>query len=94
VTIALEEKRVVLTNHVVRLRRKELELFQALLRQAGEVVSKETLARVVWGLRGPPISSIVETCMSRLRRALGSAASIIETVHGGYRISIEPDEAP
>jgi hypothetical protein len=36
-----------------------------------------------------PSSSIVETSMSRLRTALGPAAGIIETVPGGYRISIE-----
>ncbi len=90
VTIELCEDRVILTNHVVHLRRKEFELFKCLLERAGQVVSKEKLLRLIWGSRATPSTSIVETSMSRLRTHLGSAASIIETVRGGYRISVEP----
>lgn len=92
VTIDVAEDRVILANYIVPLRRKELDVLQALLQRAGQVVSKEDLLRVVWGYRAIPTTSIVETCMSRLRTRLGSAASIIETVRDGYRISLARHE--
>lgn len=87
-TIGLCEDRVVISDYIVRLRPKELELLEVLLRRSGQVVSKDELARLVWGVRSAPTTSIVETSMSRLRTALGNAGGIIETVRGGYRISV------
>jgi DNA-binding response OmpR family regulator len=92
VTIEMKDDHFVLSNHVVRPRPKEFALLKAILQGAGSVVSKQNLVKIVWGSRAMPTTSIVETSMSRLRTQLGTAASIIETVHGGYRISIEPYE--
>jgi len=88
VTIDLGSDHVVLHNHVVHLRPKELAILEALLEQAGKVVTKEQLVRRVWGSRTTPTTSIVETSMSRLRAALGTAASIVQTTTGGYRITL------
>jgi DNA-binding response OmpR family regulator len=89
VSIELDQDHVILSITTrIRLRPKEFQLLQALLQRAGRVVSKEELLRVVWGSRTAPTTSIVETSMSRLRTQLGSAAAIIETVPGGYRISV------
>ena len=57
----------------------------ALALRPGERVDAELLAEALWG-EEPPASAakVVQGCVSRLRRALGSDA--IETVAGGYRV--------
>ena len=57
----------------------------ALALRPGERVDAETLAEALWG-EEPPASAakVVQGCVSRLRKALGTAA--IETVDGGYRV--------
>jgi DNA-binding response OmpR family regulator len=87
ITLKLHNGHVTLSNVEVRLRPKEMEVFEALLDHSGQVVSKADLARVVWGSRAPLRTSIVETWICRLRTALGPAASVIETAPGGYRIA-------
>jgi DNA-binding response OmpR family regulator len=93
-SLELRGGHVILSNIVVRLRPKELELFEALLQRRGQVVSKDELARIVWGLRSTVRTSIVETWVSRLRTALGPAGGIIETVRGGYTIATESGATP
>ena len=57
----------------------------ALALRPGERVDAETLAEALWG-EDPPASAakVVQGCVSRLRKALGTDA--IETVDGGYRV--------
>jgi DNA-binding SARP family transcriptional activator len=57
----------------------------------GQVATPDQVADAVWGDR-PPTSwpTQVQICVGRLRRALGAAA--IETVAGGYRLTLSGDE--
>ena len=63
----------------------------ALAMRPGEVVSAERLADALWGPT-PPASSqkLVQGCVVRLRRALGSDA--IETARRGYRLVVPLEE--
>ena len=57
----------------------------------GQVVTPDQVADAVWGER-PPSSwpTQVQICIGRLRKALG--ASAIETIAGGYRLTLNGDE--
>jgi two-component system KDP operon response regulator KdpE len=75
----------------VRLTPTELRLLLRLARPAGEVRTREELARAIWG-DGPPASTgAINTYIADLRRKLessGEAGALLETVRGsGYRLS-------
>jgi len=74
----------------------EFNVLAILLREAGHVVSKETLSQDVLGRPLGPFDRSIDVHISKLRRKLGNAAdgkSLIGTVHrGGYlfRVVEEP----
>ncbi|HEY7872886.1 MAG TPA: response regulator transcription factor [Rudaea sp.] len=74
----------------------EFNILAVLLREAGKVVSKETLSQDVLGRPLGPFDRSIDVHISKLRRKLGQAAdreSMIGTVHrGGYVFRIV-DEA-
>ena len=82
-----------LARHQVRrgavtidLTQKEFRLLLYLAERPGEVVSRERLLAEVWGYHFDPRSNVVEVCVRRLRKKLGSDAPI-ETVRTvGYRL--------
>ena len=56
----------------------------------GEVVSPDALADALWGDDPPATwSKVVQGCVWRLRKLLGSAA--IETLPHGYRLTVPTD---
>jgi DNA-binding response OmpR family regulator len=83
-----------LARHQVRredgaidLTHKEFRLLLYLAERPGEVVSRERLLSEVWGYHFDPRSNVVEVCVRRLRKKLGSDAPI-ETVRTvGYRLA-------
>ncbi len=65
---------------------REFHLLQLLVRNAGEILSRERLLADVWGYHFDPGSNVVDVCVRRLRKKLGAAA--IETIrHVGYRVA-------
>ncbi|MCZ4078267.1 response regulator transcription factor [Rhodococcus sp. H36-A4] len=85
-------RRVLVNGTEIALANKEYELLKVLLDHAGQVVSRETILREVWGdaeLRG---SKTLDMHMSWLRRKIGDEGSVSErriaTVRGvGFRIN-------
>ncbi|MEO7078947.1 MULTISPECIES: response regulator transcription factor [unclassified Rhodococcus (in: high G+C Gram-positive bacteria)] len=85
-------RRVMVNGTEIALANKEYELLKVLLDHAGQVVSRETILREVWGdaeLRG---SKTLDMHMSWLRRKIGDEGSVAErriaTVRGvGFRIN-------
>ena len=85
-------RRVLVNGTEISLANKEYELLKVLLDHAGQVVSRETILREVWGdaeLRG---SKTLDMHMSWLRRKIGDEGSVSErriaTVRGvGFRIN-------
>lgn len=85
-------RRVLVNGAEISLANKEYELLKVLLDHAGQVVSRETILREVWGdaeLRG---SKTLDMHMSWLRRKIGDEGSVAErriaTVRGvGFRIN-------
>ncbi|WP_166665752.1 nSTAND1 domain-containing NTPase [Kribbella caucasensis] len=71
--------------------RRDRVVLAALAVHPGEVVSAEALADVLWGEQVPPSwAKIVQGCVVRLRKLLGSRA--IETSPLGYRLTLPVDD--
>ena len=82
-------------QHIVRVRgqetiltQKEVEVLCLLLRNPGQVLSREQLIENVWGYAFTGESRTVDVHVRTLRQKLGEAGAYIETVRGyGYKIS-------
>ena len=80
--------RVTVDGRPARLRLKEFQLLVALARNSGRLMSRQVLAREVWGYEFLPSSRTIDVHIRRLRQAVEdpSAFRYVHTVHGiGYR---------
>ena len=50
------------------------------------MLSRERLLAEVWGYHFDPGSNVVDVCVRRLRKKLGSGAPIATVRHAGYRL--------
>jgi DNA-binding response OmpR family regulator len=85
--------RVAVAGAPVRVRLKEFQLLLSLARNNGTLMSRQRLAREVWGYDFLPSSRTIDVHIRRLRQAVEepSAYRYIHTVHGvGYRFDPEP----
>jgi two-component system alkaline phosphatase synthesis response regulator PhoP len=89
VQIRVEHRTVHKNGQEVQLTPKEFDLMLALVRRRGEVASRVSLMREVWGHRAAIASRTVDTHVAQLRRKLETEPSEprhILTVHrSGYR---------
>src|SRR5438132_1920833 len=80
----------------IRLSRKEFELLHALIRHAGQIVSRETLMREVWRASFWTSSKTIDVHLGWLRRKLGDdprRPRLISTIRGQrLRFETEPPE--
>jgi two-component system, OmpR family, copper resistance phosphate regulon response regulator CusR len=86
-TLELARRQAKLGDVVAELSDREFRLLLHLVRHAGEVVSRERLLSDVWGYQFDPRSNVVDVCVRRLRKKLGSEAPIETVRHGGYRLT-------
>lgn len=83
--------RVWVDDDEVLLTALELRLLSMLLARRGRVQSRDTLLHDVWGHDPGLPTRTVDTHIQRLRKKLGAAAYVIETVRGaGYRFRRTP----
>jgi DNA-binding response OmpR family regulator len=81
-TVELEGKRVELSQ-------REFALLEFLMRNAGQVLTRDQILEHVWGYEAEPAGNAVDLYIHYLRRKLGTrtAPAPIETVRGsGYRL--------
>lgn len=72
----------------VELTVKEFELLHLLMKNAGNVMTRDMLLESIWGYDFDGETRTVDVHVRTLRSKLGSRAEIIETVRGvGYRIA-------
>ena len=84
----LNRRRASVDGRSTDLSDREFRLLYHLIAHPGEVVSRERLLSEVWGYSFDPGSNVVDVCVRRLRKKLGSTP-IIETVrHAGYRLAV------
>jgi len=93
--IDLGARRVWLAGEELELTRKEFDLLARLARDAGRVVSRETLMSEVWDENWFGSTKTLDVHISGLRRKLGddaAAAGHIQTVRGvGFRLAADED---
>ena len=68
---------------------REFRLLEALMRQAGRVVTRTMLLEQVWDYHFDPQTNVIDVHISRLRQKIdaGEAAPLLHTVRGaGYRL--------
>jgi two-component system copper resistance phosphate regulon response regulator CusR len=84
--VDLEARRVSRAGEPIELTPREFDLLAYLLRQPGQVVTREMLARDVWGEpnRITPLDNVIDVHMAHLRRKVdeGHASRLIHTVRG------------
>ena len=74
----------------IALTQKEFEVLCLLLRNRGQVLSRDRLIGEVWGYSFAGESRTVDVHIRTLRQKLGEAGGYIETVRGyGYKIGLE-----
>jgi len=86
VTLDLARRRAQVADHSVDLSDREFRLLYHLVSHAGEIVSRERLLSEVWGYSFDPGSNVVDVCIRRLRKKLGSPSPIETIRHAGYRL--------
>jgi DNA-binding response OmpR family regulator len=85
-TLDLTRRIVEVDGRRVTLSEREFLLLEHLMRQEGDVCSRERLLEEVWGYSFDPGSNVVDVCVGRLRAKLGG--DVIETVRNvGYRFN-------
>jgi len=93
--IDLVTRKVTRDGQAVDLTVKEFELLEYLIRRAGQVVSREMLARDVWqaAARATPLDNVIDVTVARLRRKLDDSfdTKLLHTVRGvGFMLGEEP----
>jgi two-component system, OmpR family, response regulator len=72
----------------VELSAREFDLLELLMRNRGRVMTRAEIEEHVWGSLFSGTSNVVDVFVRRVRRKLGDAASVVETVRGlGYRVA-------
>ena len=66
---------------------REFRVLHFLMVHAGQVVSRERLLSEIWGYDFEPRSNVVDVCVGRLRRRLGSESPVDTVRMGGYRVA-------
>ncbi|MCR4888531.1 MAG: response regulator transcription factor [Ruminococcus sp.] len=93
ITIVPSRHEVYCCGEKTALTLKEYELLAMLIKNKGEVFSRESLLRKIWGYNFTGESRTVDVHIRTLRSKLGSCGELIETIRGvGYRIGDEPHD--
>jgi two-component system, LytTR family, response regulator len=91
-TVDVRGRTVRRADAAVTLRPKEFDLLVALIKRAGDVVTRRDLLHEVWGYNDDVVSRTVDTHMAELRRKLGHHAGepghIATVSRVGYRLEI------
>ena len=87
ITLDVPSRRVEVDGVEVPLTPKEYEVLLMLLRRVGSVVGRDELMREVWRTEWLGATKTLDMHVSKLRRKLGDAGSLITTVRGvGFRL--------
>jgi DNA-binding response OmpR family regulator len=82
----LNRRQARVAERTIDLSDREFRLLYHLLSHAGEVVSRERLLSEIWGYSFDPRSNVVDVCVRRLRKKLGTPSPIETVRNAGYRL--------
>ena len=88
ISIALLQREVTIDGRSVSLSTREFSLLKAFVSHPREVLSRQELLSMAWGMDFDPRTNLVDVYVRYLRRKLGER--VIETVRGaGYRLQVD-----
>jgi DNA-binding response OmpR family regulator len=93
IEVELLSRRARRAGQELKLTQRQFELLSCLLRHAGEVVSRDTIAREVWKESTATWTNVIEVQINHLRQKIESAElrPILHTIRGeGYRLGDAP----
>ena len=70
--------------------RREFDLLEYLVRNAGQTLTRDQILERIWGASAPPRANVAEATASRLRRRLAAAGwdgAIVAVAGVGYRLA-------
>jgi DNA-binding response OmpR family regulator len=83
----IESLVVTVNDDVVDLTAKERDILRLFLNNCNRVLSRERILNAVWDSQEDPLTNVVDVYVGRLRKKLGDAGNLIQTVRGlGYRL--------
>lgn len=87
ITLSTEKEEVKVGGSEVRLTRKEYMILEYLLRNKGQLISRNQLLEHAWDRNVDIFTNVVDSHIKNLRKKLGKSGKIIKTIYGsGYRI--------
>jgi len=83
----LDKEQIFVGKKEIKLTKKEFMIMEYLLRNKGQLLSRNQLLEHAWDKSVDIFTNIVDTHIKNLRKKLGRSGDIIKTIYGsGYRI--------
>lgn len=87
IKLFIDQEKVMAGSKEIELTKKEYMILEYLLRNKGQLLSRNQILEHAWDRNVDIFTNIVNTHIKNLRKKLGKSGNIIETVYGsGYRI--------
>jgi len=87
ISMDIEKEKVSISGREVQLTKKEYMILEYLLRNKGQLISRNQVLEHAWDRNVNIFTNIVDTHIKNLRKKLGKSGRLIKTVYGsGYRI--------
>ncbi|GAH28285.1 unnamed protein product [marine sediment metagenome] len=88
IKLYLDKEKVMVGSREVKLTKKEFMVLEYLLRNKGQVLSRNQILEHAWDRNVDIFTNVVDTHIKNLRRKLGKSGLRIESIYGsGYRIN-------
>jgi two-component system, OmpR family, response regulator len=87
IKLYIDKEKVTVGSREIKLTKKEFMILEYLLRNKGQVLSRNQILEHVWDRNVDIFTNIVDTHIKNLRNKLGRSGTIIESIYGsGYRV--------
>jgi len=94
ISLDTKKEEVKISGREVQLTKKEYMILEYLLRNKGQLISRNQLLEHVWDRNVDIFTNVVDTHIKNLRKKLGRSGNVLKTVYGsGYRILNEEIDA-
>ncbi|MHB9126929.1 MAG: response regulator transcription factor [Candidatus Humimicrobiaceae bacterium] len=88
IRLFIDQEKVEVDSKEIELTKKEYMILEYLMRNKGQLLSRNQILEHAWDRNVDIFSNIVNTHIKNLRKKIGKTGNIIETVYGsGYRIN-------
>ena len=87
ISMDLDKEQIFVGEKEIKLTKKEFMIMEYLLRNKGQLLSRNQLLEHAWDKSVDIFTNVVDTHIKNLRKKLGRSGDIIKTIYGsGYRV--------